>query len=677
MMLTIQRHDDILDLILANPPVNALSVPLRRDLLEAITEAQRDPGVRAIVLRGAGKLFSAGADIAEFDLASAEPLLPEVVDAIERSDKPTFAVIHGMALGGALEIALGCHYRIATKSTQLGLPEVKLGLLPGAGGTQRLPRLVGIETALEIILSGEPLTAARAVDIGLIDLSTSEHDLVNRAMAFARDHLTVRRTKERAVAAQAGAIAKFISSRSRLIEGSDAAVAALEAVMCSTELPFEGGMKQEAALFSRLLASPQSKALRHIFTAERVAAKLDGAVHGAKRRPIERVGVIGGGTMGSGISATFLLAGFSVTLVEEARKALDRGVESVEKVIASSVNRGKLSQEDGQEALGRLAGTLNFGMLQDCDLIIEAVYEDMDIKKKLFRQIQQVAKSGAIIASNTSFLSIDDMAAATDRSEDVLGLHFFSPAHLMKLVEVVRGERTAPDVLATVVDLARKIKKVPVAARVCYGFIGNRMLIPRQYNAIALLLEGATPEQVDQVHTRLGLPMGPFQMADLAGIDIGWHRDPTRIDSVTDALCAAGRWGQKTGAGYYDYDDNRRRVQSPIAESIVTEFRARSGISPRTIADEEIMARTIYTIINEGAKILEEGIAQRASDIDVVWVYGYGWPARTGGPMYWASQIGLRRILESLQHYKDRMLPGFEVSSLLTRLAAEDVGFEG
>lgn len=671
-MIETKLHDDVLEIVMTNPPVNALGAQVRQGLAKALADAQGDPAIKAIVIRGAGKMFSGGADITEFGKPPVDPWLPQVVDAIEASAKPVVAAIHGMALGGGLEVALGAHYRIASPKARLGLPEVSLGILPGAGGTQRLPRLVGVETALGMIVSGTPIAASKAAQAGLVDkLAESDESLAAEAIAYARTLTAPRRTGDRSVSADPAVFEQFAAQNARKIKGLDAPQACIAAVKAATELPLDQGQEKERALFQQLVAGEQSKALRHVFFAERAAAKIDGLPKDIQLRPITKVGVIGAGTMGGGISMNFLSANIPVTMVEMVQDALDRGIGVMRKNYEATAAKGRLTAEQVEKAMGLVTPTLDFSALADCDLIIEAVYENMDVKKEIFARLDGIAKPGAMLASNTSYLSIDEIAAATTRPQDVLGLHFFSPANVMKLVEVVRGAKTAPDALATGMDIARKIGKVPVVAGVCYGFIGNRMLIPRQANANALLLEGATPEQVDRVHTDFGMPMGPFQMADLAGVDIGWHRDPSRIESLQDALCAEGRWGQKKQAGFYDYDEKRRPTPSPVVATIIDDFRARAGIVPRDISDEEIMVRTLYSMVNEGAKILEEGIAQRASDIDVVWNYGYGWPRHKGGPMFWADTVGLDKIAQALTRYQQALGAEFTLSPLLLDCAAQ------
>lgn len=666
----------ILEITLDNPPVNALGASVRAGLSEAVARAASDDAVTAIILTGAGRLFSAGADISEFGKPLADPQLPDVLDAIETCPKPVIAAINGTALGGGLELALACHYRIALEEAKLGLPEVTLGILPGAGGTQRLPRLVGLDEALRMIVFGSPIAAAKAARIGLVDHMVADYaELLPAARELAASGLPARPTRLCEVSGEAGSADAFVAANPRLFKGLHAPAACVEAVKAAAALPFAEGMAVERRLFLDLVAGDQSRALRHAFFAERSAGRIEDLPKDTPLREIGRVGIIGAGTMGGGIAMNFLSAGIPVTMVETNGEALERGTGVIRRNYEASAAKGRLTPEQVETAMDRLSPTLDFEALAQCDLVIEAVYENMDVKKEVFARLDKVARSGAILASNTSYLDVDEIAASTSRPQDVVGLHFFSPANVMKLVEVVRGAKTAPDVIATAMALGRRIGKVPVVAGVCYGFIGNRMLIPRQDNALALVMEGASPDQVDKVHTDFGMPMGPFQMTDLAGVDIGWHRDPARIENLKDALCAQGRWGQKTGAGFYDYDEQRKRTNSPVVTALIEEFREREGIVPREIADEEIVVRTLYTMVNEGAKILEERIAQRASDIDVVWLHGYGWPRWTGGPMFWAGETGLARIVEALNRHADRLPADFTVSPLLRDLARRGEGF--
>ena len=662
-----ERHDDVLVIISDNPPVNALGAAVRQGLEAAIKEGVADASIAAMVIRCDGRTFFAGADITEFGKPMVEPGLPTVVDMIEASTKPLVAAIHGTALGGGCEVALGCHYRVAVPSAKLGTPEVKLGLLPGAGGTQRLPRIAGVALALEMPAKGEPISAKKAQEAGLIDKIVGEDSLEADAIAFANEVKAKRpipRASERTVQPDPDAVAAFEKANGRRFRGFDAPAANIACVVKATETSFVDGIAFERQEFMKLMMGNQSAAQRHIFFAERQAAKIDDVPADTVKRPIKRVGVIGAGTMGGGIAMNFLSAGIPVTIVEMAQEALDRGTGVIRKNYEATAAKGRMKPEQVEATMGALTPTLDFDALGDCDLIIEAVYENMDVKKEIFTRLDGLAKPGAILASNTSYLDIDEIAAVTKRPQDVVGMHFFSPANVMKLLEVVRGAKTAPDVLATVMDLAKKIKKVAVVAGVTYGFIGNRMLMPRQVEANKLLLEGATPEQIDRVHVAFGMPMGPFQMADLAGVDIGWHRDPNRIENVRDALAAEGRWGQKKQAGFYDYDEKRNPTPSPRVAEIIQEWRDKTGTPQHEVTDEEIVERTLYTMVNEGALILEEGKAQRASDVDVVWIYGYGWPVYRGGPMFWAQSEGLGKIVAGLEKH------GFTAAKSLNDAAA-------
>jgi 3-hydroxyacyl-CoA dehydrogenase len=665
-VVTTERHGEILVIISNNPPVNALGAAVRLGLKAGIEEALGDDSVKAVVIRCDGRTFFAGADITEFTKAPVEPGLPTLVDLIEASTKPVIAAIHGTALGGGLETALSCHYRVAVPSAQLGVPEVKLGLLPGAGGTQRLPRVAGIEAAVEMCSTGNPVSAAQAESLGLVDLVAEEGKLAETAIAFARDCIAKgpRRSSELPVKGDPASIEAFAKANAKKFRGFDAPAANIACVEAATRLPFAQGIAFERQEFMKLMMGSQSAAQRHIFFSERKASKIDDVPEDTKLRDIRKVGMIGAGTMGGGISMNFLSAGIPVTIVEMKQDALDRGTSLIRKNYEASAAKGRIKPEQVEAAMGILTPTLDMNDLADCDLIIEAVFENMDVKKEVFGKLDAIAKPGAILASNTSYLDVNEIAASTSRPQDVLGLHFFSPANVMKLLEVVRGAKTAPDVLATAMAVAKKIKKVAVVAGVCDGFIGNRMLKPRQLEAMQLLMEGATPQQIDKVHVDFGMPMGPFQMSDLAGVDIGWHRDPTRIENVRDALCAVGRWGQKTGKGFYDYDEKRNPSPSAEVQAIIDDFSAKSGAVKREISDEEIIERTLYTMVNEGALILEEKMAQRASDIDVVWVYGYGWPVYRGGPMFWADLEGVDKIKAGLEKH------GFAIAPLLAEKAA-------
>ena len=672
--ISTRRHGEILIVTSNNPPVNALGHAVREGLVAAIAEADGDEAVKAVVIVCQGQTFFAGADITEFGKPMQMPMLPMVVDIIENCTKPVVAAIHGTAFGGGLEVALASHYRVAVPSAKLGVPEVKLGLLPGAGGTQRLPRAAGVRKALEMAATGNPISAKEAYEAGLVD-RLIEGDLEQHAVAYADEVKAVRpipKTSERQdklAEADPAVFAEFRKENARKFKGFEAPEKNIQAIQAAVSKPYAEGVQDERRLFMELMSGTQARAQQYFFFAERQAAKIDGLPEGTAPRSIERIGVIGAGTMGGGISMNFLSAGIPVTIVETSQEALDRGTGVMARNYQASAAKGRITAEQAEGAMALLRPTLSLDDLADCDLIIEAVFENMDVKKEVFGKLDRIAKPGAILASNTSYLNIDEIAASTSRPEDVVGLHFFSPANVMKLLEVVRGARTAPDVLMTAMGLAKKIRKVAVVAGVCFGFIGNRMLMPRQVQSNRLLLEGATPEQIDRVHVEFGMPMGPFQMADLAGVDIGWHRDPARIENVRDALCAADRWGQKKGAGFYDYDEKRRPSPSPVVARIIDDFRASEGVEPREIGDQEIVERTLYTMVNEGSKILEEGMAQRASDIDVVWVYGYGWPVWRGGPMFWADTEGLGKIVEGLRGQQDRLGEDFSLSELLVRKA--------
>jgi 3-hydroxyacyl-CoA dehydrogenase len=652
-----ERHDDVLVIISDNPPVNALGQKVRAGLVEGIEEALSDDGVKAVVIRCDGRTFFAGADITEFGKAPQGPSLPEALDRLEASDKPVVAAIHGTALGGGCEVALSCHYRVAVPSAKLGLPEVKLGLIPGAAGTQRLPRLVGAEAALPLVVIGDPISAKKAQAIGLVDELVGEDSLEADAIAFARSKIgqPVPRTSEMSNnedgVKNPAIFDDFRAKNGRKLRGFDAPNAGIEAVKAAGEMSYADGVKKERELFGKLMTGTQSKAMRHYFFAERAANKIDDVPADTPLIPIKKVGIIGAGTMGGGIAMNFLSAGIEVVMLEMKQEALDRGMGVMRKNYENTAKRGRMTADQVEAAMGILSGTLEYADLADCDLVIEAVYENMDVKKEVFTTLDNTVKQGAILASNTSYLNIDEIAAVTSRPGYVLGLHFFSPANVMKLLEIVRGEKTRDDVLATSMKLAKKIGKVAAVSGVCPGFIGNRMLSPRQAQANQLIMEGANYWDVDDVLLEFGFPMGPFQMGDLAGIDIGWHRDPSKVTTVREALCAAGRFGQKAGKGFYDYDESRNRTPSDEVKKIISDFAQKEGHEQREISKDEIKERLLYPMVNEGAKILDEKMAQRASDIDVVWINGYGWPLYTGGPMFWADTIGLDTVVKGLEKH--------------------------
>ncbi|MCV3208180.1 3-hydroxyacyl-CoA dehydrogenase NAD-binding domain-containing protein [Mesorhizobium sp. YC-39] len=644
-----------------NPPVNALSFHVREPLMQALVSLRDDPSVDAIVIACAGRTFVAGADITEFGKPVQQPDLRAIVAVLETIAKPTVAAIHGTALGGGLELALGCHFRITDAGAKLGLPEVKLGLLPGGGGTVRLPRLVGAVKALRMIVSGSPIGADEAHAAGLVD-AVFEGDLTTHAVNFAREiarkggpFTPVRDRNDGLGETDLVSFDAEAADLARKARGLEAPMACAQAVRNAITLPFDEALTAERALFLKLVGGDQSRAQRHLFFAEREAAKIPGK--DLSRRKIARVGVIGAGTMGGGIAMAFANGGYPVTLLETGGAALERGLATIDRNYAVSVARGSLSEEAKRRRLGLFKGTTDYGDLADCDLIVEAVFEEMAVKQDVFGRLDAVAKSGAILATNTSYLDVNEIAASTSRPQDVLGLHFFSPANVMKLLEIVRAEKTAPDALATVVELARRIGKVPVVVGVCHGFVGNRMLAARGAESEALLLEGATPSQIDQAFTGFGWPMGPFQMGDLAGLDIGWRNRKARgqTAAIADALCEQGRFGQKTGRGFYLYENGSRvPVPDPEVEALIRAKATEKGIAPRMIGTDELIERTLYPLVNEGAKILEEKIAARPSDIDVVWVNGYGFPVGKGGPMFWAGLEGADKIVARLEHWHER-----------------------
>lgn len=662
-----ERKDNVLVIISDNPPVNALGAAVRQGLSAGLDDALADDGIEAVIIRCDGRTFFAGADITEFGKSPQQPSLLDVIERIEAFEKPVVAAIHGTALGGGCEIALGCHYRVAARSAKIGTPEVKLGLLPGGGGTQRLPRIAGVALALEMTAKGDPISASRAQEAGLVDKVVDDAALAEEAVAFARQVVAVRplpRASERNATPDPEAVETFVRANGRRFKGFDAPAANIACVVKATETSFAEGLAFERAEFVKLLNGNQSAAQRHMFFAERQAAKIDDLPADTPLRAVERVGILGAGTMGGGIAMNFLTRGIPVTIVDTTQEALDRGIGVIRRNYDRSVKSGRFTAEQVDAIMARLTPSLAIEDFASSDLVIEAVYEDMELKKTIFAQLGRVCKEGAILATNTSFLDVDVIAEASGRPADVVGMHFFSPANVMRLLEVVRGEKTAPDVLATVMALGKTIGKVPVVSRVCFGFIGNRIMAQRSAPCTEMLLDGASPEQIDKVFTDdVGLAMGPYQMSDMAGVDVGWHRDPNRIVTIRDALCAAGRLGQKAKAGFYDYDEQRNRTPSAKTAEIIDTFRAKAGRTKREVSDEEILERAVYPMINEGAKILAEGVAQRSSDIDVVWVTGYGWPVYTGGPMFWANTHGLDRIVAGLERH------GVEVAPLLREKA--------
>jgi 3-hydroxyacyl-CoA dehydrogenase len=675
-----------------NPPVNAISVGVRSAIIDGVAKLAQDPEIEIGVLACEGRTFMAGADITEFGKPPLSPGLHDAINAVESSAKPIVAAIHGTAFGGGLEVALGCHYRVAIASAKVGLPEVKLGLLPGAGGTQRLPRLIGIEAAVSIIVSGDPVPATQAAKTGVID-KIIEGDLLEGALDYARG-LAARKAplrKVRDLKVETGNIPagffdevrKRVAKEKKNLFAPQRIVDALEA---AATLPFDKGMARERELFLQCAHNSQSKALQHVFFAERKAANVPNLDKNVAKRDIKSVAIIGAGTMGGGIAMNFLNVGIPVTLLEMQQDALDRGVAVIRKNYENTASKGKLTLEQVQQRMGLLKPTLSYDDLRDADLVIEAVFETMAIKKDVFAKLDKAVKKGAILASNTSYLSIDEIAASTSRPSDVVGMHFFSPANVMRLLEIVRGAKTAQDVLVTVVDIAKRINKVGVVCGNRDGFIGNRMLGGYAYQASLMVLEGAMPEQVDAALRNFGMPMGVLQMSDLAGLDVGYKsrkdRDPAsfdgRVTRSADLLVEMGRMGQKTQAGYYDYAPGDRTPRpSPVVAEIIEKVSKEYGITRRKFTDEEIVERCFLALMNVGCDVLSEGVAYRASDIDIVYLYGYGFPAYRGGPMFWAeNQVGLKTALEKLQKYSAATGGKWlKVSPLLEKLVAEGKGF--
>jgi 3-hydroxyacyl-CoA dehydrogenase len=685
----LDRRGRVAVLTVHNPPVNALSQHVRQGLHEGVKQAIADPAVSAIVIVCAGRTFIAGADITEFGKPPAAPGLHEVLDLIEGSSKPVVAAIHGTALGGGLEVTLACHYRVGVKDARFGLPEVKLGLLPGAGGTQRLPRVVGVEKGLSMMVSGDPIRADEALKAGLID-EVVDGDLAAAGVAFAEKVLNEKRPlkkirdlddKVAAVRGKPEVFANFRKSVARQTRGFRAPENIIKAVEAAVSLPFDQGLKRERELFAELLTSPESKAQRYFFFAEREAAKIPDVPADTPARDVKTAAVIGAGTMGGGIAMNFANAGIPVTVVEMNQENLDRGLGIVRKNYEATASRGRLTPADVEKRMGLIQGTTDWNAVRDADMIIEAVFEEMPIKKEVFAKLDGIAKPDAVLATNTSTLDVDEIASATKRPESVIGTHFFSPANVMRLLENVRGKKSSKTTIATAMTIGRRIAKVPVLVGVCYGFVGNRMLHQRGQQAEKLILEGALPHQVDKVLTDFGFPMGPFAMGDLAGLDVGWRIRKGRgtKSPVADRICELGRFGQKTGSGYFRYEKgDRTPIPDPDVEKIIVDVATEQGITRRHVTDEEILQRLLYPMVNEGAKILDEKIAIRASDIDVIWVYGYGWPVYRGGPMFWADQVGLRVLRDTMLNFQKASGDAFWTPApLLNRLADAGQGFTG
>ena len=687
--VAMRREGRVAIIEIDNPPVNALSNDVRANLLRSVQEAVADRDVDAMVIAGAGRTFCAGAEIREFGTPPLSPLLPDLIDAIEAMEKPVVAAVRGVAFGGGFEIALGAHARVAAPDARFALPEVKLGLIPGAGGTQRLPRLIGLVKSARLIASGDSVDAAEAKALGIVD-AVIEGDLLAAAVARAINMATTKSPlrrlsrEETVLAADRADPAAFEAEAAAILKrarGLDAPAGVVEALRNALTLSFAEGMKREREIFVRLRDGEQSKAQRHLFFAERAALKVKGIGKDVKPRAVRRVAVLGAGTMGGGIAMCFASAGIPVTIVDPNPEALQRGMGVVEGNYRASAKRGSMSSEAVDAALALLKGSSDFNVVAEADLVIEAVFEDMALKKRIFADLDRLTEPGTVLATNTSSLDINEIATATSRPGDVLGMHFFSPANVMKLLEVVRAGKTAPDALATAIDVGAKIGKVPVTVGVCYGFVGNRMLHARGRQVEALLVEGAAPKDIDAAATAFGYAMGPCAVGDLAGLDVGWRirKESGAKAPVADAICELGRFGQKTGAGYYRYEPgNRTPIPDPEIDALIERIAVEKGIARRPISCEEIQERLAYSMVNEAARILDEGIAERSSDIDVIWINGYGYPVAKGGPMFHADSVGLAKVAERLAHYAaitgdERLRP----APLLAKLAAEGGSFAG
>ncbi len=684
-VVSLNIEDGVAVVSINSPPVNTLSVGVRDGLAAAFQKVLGDTAVQAIVLICEGRTFIAGADITGFGKPPQGASLLDVLKGIEGATQHVVAAIHGTALGGGFEVALACHYRVAVPSAKCGLPEVKLGLLPGAGGTQRLPRIVGVARALEMLTSGEHVKAQACFDMGLIDALVPEGQLRESAIAFARTLIAEKRPLKRvrdlqdkmlAARADPSVFAEFRKTNAKKFRGFDAPDFNIRCVEAAVNLSFDEGMLFERKLFMELMAGTQSAAQRYAFFAERAVWKIPDVPADTATLPFASIGIVGAGTMGGGIAMNFLNVGLPVTLVETQQAALDRGLTTIRRNYEATAKRGRLSLADVEKRMALLTGTLQLEALAQSDVVIEAVFEEMAVKKELFAKLDAICKPGALLATNTSRLDVNEIASATKRPESVIGLHFFSPANVMRLLEVVRGDKSSNAVIATSMLMARKIGKVAALVGVCPGFVGNRMLAQRQREAQALMLEGAKVQDIDRVLFDFGFPMGPFAMSDLAGLDLGWTREASTGATMREKLCELDRRGQKTNAGYYDYDAARKPTPSPVVEQLIKELAAKKGIAQRAVSDEEILQRCVYPMINEGAKILEEGKAIRASDIDIVWINGYGWPIYRGGPMFYGDTVGLPKVLAAMQQFEAKLGADFRPSALLVKLAAEGKRFQ-
>lgn len=683
---TIEKDENISIITLNSPPVNALSATVREGLYKGITKARNDKETEAIIIICEGRTFIAGADISEFGKEPKGPSLFEVQEFIEDSNKPVIAAIHGTALGGGLEVALTCHYRIAVPSAKCGLPEVNLGLLPGAGGTQRLPRVVGVEKALQMVTSGQHVSTKECQKIGLVDEISKEDNLRGDSISFAKKIVSENRPlikisemndKVEAARGNENIFKDFRTSIARKSRGFLAPEYNIQCIEAAVNKSFSDGIKVERKLFMELVTSTQSAAQRYAFFAQRQVAKIPGVGPDIETKPFKSIGVIGAGTMGGGISMNFANVGIPVTIIEQNQERLDKGLDIIRKNYENTANKGRITFEDVEKRTSLINGSTNISDLANCDIIIEAVFENMKLKKDIFKELDNVAKKDAILATNTSALDINEIAEITSRPESVIGLHFFSPANVMRLLEIVRGEKTSKSVLATAMKMAKNIGKIAAVVGVCPGFVGNRILAQRQREANKLILEGAMPWEVDDALFNFGFPMGPFAMSDLTGLDIGWDEDLSTGDTIRDKLCEIGRLGQKTGKGFYIYDEKRNKTPDTEVENLIVEFSEKHQIKRREISKEEILERCLYPMINEGFKILEEGMAIRASDIDIIWINGYGWPVYEGGPMFYGQLIGYEKILEWHKEMEKKFGSDFTPSPYLEKVVKEKINLFG
>ena len=694
--VTLATRDGVAVIALNNPPVNGLSFAVRAGLAARCEAAAKDAAVKALVITGAGKMFCGGADIREFGTPppAGTPHLPSVITDLEDSTKPVVAAIHGVAAGGGLEVALGCHYRLAAPRTRVGLPEVTLGILPGAGGTQRLPRLIGVRNALEVIVGGKLLSVTAAQALGIID-EIVDGDIVEAAVAFARNLIDqdgmIRKTREleeglAEAREDPGLFDEYRESMAKRARGFEAPWACVDCVELAVSLPFHEGLAHERERFMTLVASDQSKAQRHLFFAEREVAKIPDVPKGTRTSPVERAAVIGCGTMGGGIAMNFANAGIPVTVFEVSQDALDRGFGIIRKNYAATVSKGRLSAAEMAKRLALMTPTLSYDDLNDVDFVIEAVFEEMAVKTEVFGRLDAACRPDAILATNTSTLDVNQIADATSRPAKVIGTHFFSPANVMKLMENVRGEQSSKETIATTMQLSRTLGKIGVLVGVCDGFVGNRMLYAYRRQADFLLEEGAMPQQIDKALFDVGFPMGPFQMADLAGLDVGWRirkrqaatrPKDLRYSTIADRICELGRFGQKTGAGWYGYESGSRTpIPDPVVETLIRTVSEENGITRRPIGGDEIIPRCLYPLVNEGAKILDDGLALRPGDIDIVWIYGFGFPRYRGGPMFWADLVGVQTVYDTMSRLYDEHGEWLRPAPLLERLAREGKGFK-